>query len=1227
MCNTTRVLLLACCLIVPFPLSVGGIGGVIVDATLGEAPTSWPERAPAMGTTTFRSDGPESRDEVRSLRELPLAAQFAISSAVGREAAVYHAMPADGVAGFSVTNPAQGFEAELTASGFMVSAGQARWGLSLEGWGCPEGVQRVAPAVPAASANRVELRRGALVEWYENGPLGLQHGYTVEAPPAGCGAGEPIRLVLAPVGELGVEVNHDRRGLSILGEDGRAVLRYRGLVAFDAGGQELPAALQLRGDRVVVEVAAGGLYPVVVDPFVEVAKLTASDGAFDDRLGFSVAVSGDTVVVGADGAAVGGNDSQGAAYVFVEPVGGWLSGTEAAKLAASGGAAFDHLGFSVAVSGDTVVAGAFDENASSGAAYVFVKPTGGWVSATETGKLIASDAAPDDQLGFFVAISGGTIVVGARRDDDNGTDSGSAYVFVEPASGWGSLALETAKLTASDGAADDEFGGSVAVSGDTAVMGAYFDDVGANVDQGSAYVFVEPVGGWVSGTETAKLTASDGAADDRAGRSVAVSGDIVVVGAFTDDIGVNVDQGSAYVFVKPVGGWVSGTEAAKLAASDGAADDLFGNSTAVFGTTIVVGAPLDDDSGSASGSAYVFVEPVGGWVSGTETAKITAADDAAGDQFGFAVAASGNVLLVGAFRDDDNGTDSGSAYVFLQTGADLSITKDDGQAAAVPGSSVVYSVTASNFGPEDALGAAVADTFPAALFCTWTCTPSASATCTAGPVTGDINDTVDLPAGSSVTYTAVCSIDPGATGTLSNTAAVTEPAGVTDPDPSNNSATDVDILTPVSNLATTKTDGQTTAVPGGSVTYAITASNLGPSEALGATVVDVFPAALFCTWICTPLASATCTAGPVTGDINDTVALPAGSSVTYTAVCSIDPGATGTFSNTATVTEPPGVTDPDPSNNSATDIDSLAPASDLATTKTDGQTTANPGQTITYTIEITQAGPSDAPGSTVTDTFPAALTGVTWACAASAGSTCTSAGAGSVDDLADILAGGTVTYTATGTIDPAFLGVLSNTADAQPALGVVDTNPANNSATDTTTVASPADVTGTKEVAGTFLVGGMVSYTVTLTNSAATAQFDDPLSDELTDVLPPGLTLDGASATSGLVGLDFGANRVTWNGGIPGGGMVTIIIEATINSRAEPTVSNQGEIFYDADGDGSNDTLRLTDDPAVPGTADPTLFDVLSILEVPTVSTPALGLFLVLLGATGVWLMRRRVLD
>jgi uncharacterized repeat protein (TIGR01451 family) len=551
--------------------------------------------------------------------------------------------------------------------------------------------------------------------------------------------------------------------------------------------------------------------------------------------------------------------------------------------------------------------------------------------------------------------------------------------------------------------------------------------------------------------------------------------------------------------------------------------------------------------------------------------------------------------------------------------ADLSITKTDGVTTAVPGGSVTYTITASNAGADPVTGGTVADTFPAVLTCNWTCVGAGGGTCTASG-SGNINDTVNLPSGGSVTYTAICTISASATGTLSNTATVS--AAVTDPNPANNSATDTDTLTPQADVAITKTDGVTTATPGGSVTYTITASNAGPSNAPGATVADTFPASLTCSWSCTGAGGGTCTASGA-GNINDTVNLPAGGSVTYTAACTISASATGTLSNTATVAAPAGVTDPTPGNNSATDTDTLAAQADLSITKTDGVTAVTPGGSLTYTITASNAGPSNAPGATVADTFPASLT-CSWTCVGAGGGTCTASGAGNINDTVNLPAGGSVTYTASCTISASATGTLTNTATVAAPAGVADPNPADNSATDSDTIgAAPgALVTGTKTVTGTFTVGGNITYTIILTNNGSGTQGDNP-GNELTDTLPGSLALVSATATSGAA--TTAGNTVNWNGSLAPGASVTITINATIlASAAGTTVSNQGTISYDSDGNGTNDATGQTDDPAATGAANPTAFVVGGAAVIPTLSEVGLAVLALLMAGLALALLRRR---
>ena len=549
------------------------------------------------------------------------------------------------------------------------------------------------------------------------------------------------------------------------------------LVASDgAADDEFGISVALDGNTAVIgarqDDARNGsayLFTKVSGVWSQKAKLTASDGAADDEFGISVAVDGDTIVVGAHKADyIDLNNSSnnladsGAAYVFTKPEsGGWADATETAKLTASDGAVDDEFGISVAVHGETVVVGAHqDDDATngdnSGSAYVFDEPSGGWADATETAKLTALDAAENDRYGYSVGVSGDTVVVGAYSDDSNEANTGAAYFLRIP--GWtdipdsaatttshivtglsnyvehtfqvrgvnaagGGLASDRAGgtptfaipdlpegLTADAGDAvvdltwvdpedstiekyqllqiiqggkltaastddpvvrGDGFGISVAVDGDTAVVGAYQDDDATNGDNsGSAHVFARssPTAPW---SWSAKLTASDAAENDEFGISVAVDGDTIVVGAHQNDS----NKGAAYVFT-----WNSSNskweQKAKLTASDAAANDEFGISVAVDGDTIVVGAhkadyiDLNNSSNNLadSGAAYVFTKPDTGWANspGTETAKLTASDGAVDDEFGISVAVHGETVVVGAHQDDDatNGDNSGSAYVF-----------------------------------------------------------------------------------------------------------------------------------------------------------------------------------------------------------------------------------------------------------------------------------------------------------------------------------------------------------------------------------------------------------------------------------------------------------------------------------------------------------------------------------------------------------------------------------
>jgi len=369
------------------------------------------------------------------------------------------------------------------------------------------------------------------------------------------------------------------------------------------------------------------------------AALTSSDGAFE--FGWYVAVSGNTVAV------IGNGTS---AYVFAKPTGGWTNMTQTAKLSASDGSGFS----SVAVSGNTVVAGSL-----SGEACVFVEPTGGWTDMTETAKLTSSDSAYFFGASVAVNLLANTIVVGAEESNTIGTATGpgKAYVFVEPAGGWVN-STETASLTASDGVLGDDFGFAVAIQGGVIVAGAPNATIGGNAYQGALYVFVQPVSGWISTTQTAKLSGAYSPYVDVIGQTVSLSHNTIVAGGF----------GLAYVFVKPVGGWTNtATQTAQLSDSGGRgpcfeAPGCFGNSVSIWNDVAVVGAP--GYFSPMVSVADIFVEPAGGWTSETQTLQARSPVDGGHESYGWSVAIDGNAFVVGYPESYGLGSWGNVAYVY-----------------------------------------------------------------------------------------------------------------------------------------------------------------------------------------------------------------------------------------------------------------------------------------------------------------------------------------------------------------------------------------------------------------------------------------------------------------------------------------------------------------------------------------------------------------------------------
>jgi len=324
------------------------------------------------------------------------------------------------------------------------------------------------------------------------------------------------------------------------------------------------------------------------------------------------------------------------------------------KLTASDGETEDTFGRSVAIDGEYAVIGStYDDNengADAGSAYIFKYESNDW---TEQQKIIASDGAAEDLFGYVVGINGDYIVVGAPWDDENGEKSGAAYIFKCNENIW----TQQAKITASDGGEDNRFGINVAISGDNVIVGAFFDD-DFGTRSGSAYIFKREGTNW---DEQQILLAGDGAEGDWFGVSVSINSDYAVVGSRYNDNDNGADAGAVYIFKREGTDWL---ELQKLTASDGEAGDLF-HVNSIYDDYIVVGAYQDDDNGDNSGSIYIFQRDETVW---NEMEKHIASDGEAGELFGGSVVINGNRLVVSAYRDNDNGSNSGSMYLFQYDG-------------------------------------------------------------------------------------------------------------------------------------------------------------------------------------------------------------------------------------------------------------------------------------------------------------------------------------------------------------------------------------------------------------------------------------------------------------------------------------------------------------------------------------------------------------------------------
>lgn len=680
---------------------------------------------------------PSRPQQLASLDQVPkgLAKSDWQSIRAAYEAGRHAFQPTD--TSWQARNPGQQWTTTFDQRGFMAQPRDAtwQWGLELQsyGWGDQQTSVTGTPVVKA-EGQRLSYQWDATVqEWFVNDQRGLEHGFTVAQRPQNILPHTSLSFTLNTRGNLRPVVPPDALGLLFQDSTGATVLNYTGLKAWDANGKILTSRFEAASDtavRLIVE-DRGARYPITIDPIAQQAYLKASstpDGIVGDWFGRSVAVSGNTVVVGAssensgstgvNGTPYGDIDNAGAAYVFVRNGNTW---SQQAYLKASHVSSGDLFGCSVGISGDTIVIGALGEASTTtgvnstpnklasgaGAAFVFVRSSATW---SQQAYLKASQVSMGDVFGCSVAISGNTVVVGARNEDsssvgvnsaanESADTAGAAYVFVRSGSTWS----QQAYLKPNRIMAFDQFGHSVSVSGGTVVVGALGEDsrnAGVNstpnildgsFDSGAAYIFVRSGSTW---NQQAYLKANQVARGDEFGSSVAASDDTVVVGAIDESSstpGVNSTPnnlasgaGAAYVFVRNGSSW---SQQAYLKASQVTSNDHFGHSVAVAGNTAVVGAVWEDsgssginstpnESTSNSGAAYVFHRTGVTW---EQQSYLKASHVSAGDQFGCSVAVADDKLVIGAMYDDSSSTginstpdelatDAGAAFVFSGLG-------------------------------------------------------------------------------------------------------------------------------------------------------------------------------------------------------------------------------------------------------------------------------------------------------------------------------------------------------------------------------------------------------------------------------------------------------------------------------------------------------------------------------------------------------------------------------
>jgi hypothetical protein len=577
------------------------------------------------------------------LSRLPLTAQAPISRALAAGAPAYRITASRG--SFDAVNPRQRLHARFDRSGVLVGAGATQVGLNLRALGYGASLRAVGAVAPHMSSGRVVYARGGLSEWYANGPLGVEQGFTIPRAPTAHAAG-PLTLSMALSGDARVTLAPNGQSLT-LAHAGGPTLHYDGLAAADASGRALHSWLQVDAGRLLLRVDThGARYPLRIDPFIQQGeKLTGSGETEEGELGFSVALSSD-----GNTALVGGyqdNEGHGAAWVFTRSGTTWTQ--QGSKLTGSGESGAGEFGANVALSsdGNTALIGGVGDNSDHGAAWVFTRSGSTWTQ--QGSKLTGSGESGEGEFGSSVALAseGNTALIGGSQD--NG-EIGAAWVFTRSGSTW---TQQGSKLTGSGESEAGEFGTSVALSseGNTALIGGPSD----NASVGAAWVFTRSGSTWTQ--QGSKLTGSGESGEGEFGANVALSsdGNTALIGGSSD----NSHVGAAWVFTRSGSTWSQ--QGSKLTGSGESGSARFGSSVALAseGNTALIGGPRDS---SSKGAAWVFTRSGSTWTQ--QGSKLTGSGESGNGRFGSSVALSSDAYtaLIGGPKDNTN---QGAAWSFV----------------------------------------------------------------------------------------------------------------------------------------------------------------------------------------------------------------------------------------------------------------------------------------------------------------------------------------------------------------------------------------------------------------------------------------------------------------------------------------------------------------------------------------------------------------------------------